>query len=434
MVRLRRPFNEGDTVVLTPHSLGPRGNALADYEGWRVRVPGALPGEKARVRIVHVSKGGPVAEAKFLEPAAEPHAGRRAVRCPIHARCGGCGLQHATADSMLVVKIEQARALLPEGTEWREPIRSPLAFDYRTKTFFLAKPDGYRLRFGARAAGGRSFVDTRDCDVVTPELREAGQAVIDSLSPLSGLNAVLRTVMLRANREGEVQVTLVHRGDADDSLLAAAEALPIERVFLQQHDAPGNRIHSDEPEVLVKGPGLLVERYQEGIESYVPPTAFCQGNPDVAEALYAQAARALEGERLAEIYCGAGVAGLMALRLRPDATLFAVDKSPRAIATARANAEANQLEGRCVFEAKAAEELSDASWDAVLLNPPRAGCHESVLETVRKSGVRRVVYLSCNPQTLARDVELLGWNISWVLGADMFPQTPHLELLALLEP
>jgi len=434
MVRMKRPFNEGDTVVLTPDGLGARGAALADYQGWRVRVYGGLPGEKAHVRIVHVSKGGPVAEAKFLEPAEAPHEGRREVRCPIHARCGGCGLQHATARSMLTAKIEQARGVLGADSAWEDPIESPRAFDYRTKTFFLAKPDGYYLRFGARAAGGKGMVDTRDCDVVAPVLRDVGNSVLDSLGRLSGLTHVLRTVMLRANREEDVQVTLVHHGDPDDSLLAAAEALAVDRVFLQRHDAPGNRIHSEEPEVLVKGDGLLVERYAGDFEALLPATAFCQGNPDVADVLYVEAARALQGERLAEIYCGAGVAGLLALRSSPDAKLLAVDKSPRAIATARANAGRNGLADRCVFEATAAEDLKDVAWDSVLLNPPRAGCHEAVLDTVKRSGASRAVYLSCNPQTLARDVERLGWNVVSVRAADMFPQTPHLELLAVLEP
>jgi len=426
MVHLRRPFNDGDAVVLTPFGLGPRGAALAEVDGWRVRVYGGLPGEAARVRIVHISKGGPVAEAKFIEPAGEPHPARRDVRCPIHNRCGGCGLQHATAHAMFDAKIEQARGVLPKDTHWEEPVSSTRAFDYRIKTFFLVS----NYRFGTRAAGGRSFVDTRECDVVTPEVRIASRAVLDKLYP----RADLRTVMVRANRKGDVQVTLVHRGEPRKDLIEAASELPVDRVFLQQHDAEGNRIHSDEAELLVKGDGPVIERFGDDIRAYVPPTAFCQGNPDVAEALYGHAASALVGERIAEIYCGAGVGGLMALRRNPEAALFAVDKSPRAIATALANAAQNGLADRCVFEAKAAEDLADASWDSVLINPPRAGCHESVLETVRASGARRVVYMSCNPQTLARDVERLGWRVVSVRAGDMFPQTPHLELLAVLEP
>jgi len=426
MVRLKRPFNEGDTVVVTPDELGARGAALALHEGWSVRVVGGLPGETARVRIVHVSKGGPVAEAKFLEVVGKSHPGRCPVRCPIHSRCGGCGLQHATAASMLVEKIDQARKALPADVTWEEPVASQQAFGYRTKTFFLAE----KGRFAVRSAGGRSLVDTRDCGVVTPALREASNDILDSLLP----RVPLRTVMLRANRLGDVQATLVQAGAPTPELLEAASDLPLDRVFVQQHDAPGNRIHSDEPEILVKGPGPVVESFAHGIESFVPPTAFCQGNPFVADAMYQHAASALTGDRIAEIYCGAGVAGLMALKLLPDATLYAIDKSPRAIATALANAQRNQMVDRCVFEAKAAEDLPDTKWDSVLLNPPRAGCHASVLERVRASGARRVVYMSCNPQTLARDVERLGWRVMSVRAGDMFPQTPHLELLVVLEP
>ena len=87
---------EGDTIVLEPTSLGDRGAAIAEHEGIRFRVYGAIPGESARVRVLHISRGGPVAEARFLEPAGEPHPARREVPCPIHDKCGGCGYTTAT--------------------------------------------------------------------------------------------------------------------------------------------------------------------------------------------------------------------------------------------------------------------------------------------------------------------------------------------------
>ncbi|MHC4955000.1 MAG: class I SAM-dependent RNA methyltransferase [Planctomycetota bacterium] len=432
MARVKPPFRLDEEIVLEPTGLGARGAALGEYEGWRVRVYGGIPGEQARVRITHVSRGGPVAEARFLAPAGDPHPARRDVPCPIHDTCGGCGLQHASEDAMFAAKVEAARAHLPIDARWEEPIRSPRGFEYRAKTFLLPQRAPSRLRFGARPPRGPHLVDTTGCAVLRPELEAACAVVRRVLAPRVDLADVLRSVLIRSNRRGKVCVTLVHRGPAED-MRTAAEALPFGRLFLQRHDAPGNRICSDEEEVAVRGTRLLTETYQGGVETFVPPTAFMQANLEVAADLYRHAAELLSGESLAEIYCGSGVAGLLALRDRPEARLRGIDRSPRSIAHARANAEHNGLLDRCVFEAKAAEDIEDVGWDAVLVNPPRAGCHESVLEAVRKSGARRMVYLSCNPATLARDADRLGWPLVSIRAADMLPQTTHLELLALFE-
>lgn len=390
----------GEELVVTPIGIGKRGDAIATHDGWRLRIRGAIPGEAARIRIRHVSRGGPVAEADFLE-AIEPHPLRREVRCPIHDLCGGCGLQHVDAFEL---KIEQARQLLPGP--WRDPIPSPRAFGYRAKTFLLS--DGER--FGVRPPRGPDLVDTTGCAVLRPEIEEALSIIRDRLDP-----ALVRTVMVRSNRAGDVQVTLVHAGEAP------VVDLPFEHLFTQRHDAPGNRICSDEPE---QGGEPIREQYGP-LSAAIPPTAFCQANPDVAEALYLAAAEQLTGTSIAEFYCGAGVAGLLAA---DRAHLTGIDKSPRAIELARVNAAGLDAE----FHAIAAEDYPATSWDSVLVNPPRTGCHEAVLDSVRSA--RRLVYLSCNPVTLARDIERLGWRCTSLRAADMLPQTPHLEVLAVLEP
>ena len=111
---LIRPFRQGDIVELTPTRFGKRGEAEGEYEGWRVRVAGGIPGETARVRIVHVSKGGRVAEGKWMEPAADPDPSRREPPCPIHDRCGGCGLQQIETGAALASKVAQAPRITPD--------------------------------------------------------------------------------------------------------------------------------------------------------------------------------------------------------------------------------------------------------------------------------------------------------------------------------
>ena len=239
----------------------------------------------------------------------------------------------------------------------------------------------------------------------------------------------LRALLLRCNRDAQTQLTVVHRGTAG-WLTEAAAAIGADAAFTQRHDAPGNRIHSDEEEVQVTGKHPLTERFA-GVEVMVPPTAFMQGNPEVAEQLYERAAKQLSDERIVELYCGSGAAGLIALRKHEGATLVGLDKAPRAIAAAETNARRNGLAERCRFVTADAEEAG-LDGDVVLVNPPRAGCAGSVMDAIGKSPAKTLVYLSCNPATLARDIEALGWDVASLTPADMFPQTPHIEVLAVL--
>lgn len=425
---MQRPFDVGDQLELTPTRTGRRGEAETDHQGWRVRIPGGIPGEAARVTLVHVSKGGPMAVAQWDGPAGEPHPARREPPCPIHDTCGGCGTQHLAEDASLRFKIAQAQEQL--GVPLAAPIESPHLFGYRAKAFVLPQIRASRLLLGARPPRGNRLVDTTGCGVLRPELEALAARARAILSRRTDESHHLRALLMRCNREGKTQLTAVHRGSAG-WLTEAAVAIGADAAFTQRHDAGGNRIHSDEEEEQVTGKEPLVERFG-GIEVAIPPTAFMQGNPDVAEQLYARAAEALTGTSIVELYCGSGAAGLLALRLHPDATLVGVDRAPRAITAAESNARRNGLAGRCRFvTGDAADAVLDG--DVVLVNPPRAGCAEEVVDAIAASPARRLVYLSCSPATLARDIERLGWDVESCTPADMFPQTPHLEILAVLK-
>ncbi len=422
--RSRRPFLEGDTISVVPHAWGKRDEVHASYEGWTIKIPGGIPGEPIQVRVVHVSKGGPVARGKLLH-APEAHAARREPPCEIHEECGGCGMQHVTETFALERKIFQAREALPGP--WREPILSPHPFGYRAKTFLLPQMQDARLVFGARPPRGARLIDTSGCAVLRPELEKLAASIRGRLVGHTALLTTLRTIMLRANRAGQTQTTIVHRGE----LRAVGRFdFPTDALFAQRHDEETNRIQSDEDEILLAGEGPILEKFGP-IEVSLPPTSFMQGNPHVAERLYRGAADALTGARVAELYCGGGAVGLWALHDHPKWTLHGVDKSPRAIAFARDNAQRNGLAKRATFTCGAAEDAK-GDWDSVLVNPPRAGCHESVLAAIQASAAVRLVYLSCNPRTLARDAAALGWRVDSLTPADMFPQTPHLEVLAVL--
>ena len=417
------PFAKGDKIELTPTRWGKRGGAQADHAGWRVRIAGAIPGEPARATVLHVSKGGPVATARFDAPAGDPHPARIGPACPIHEPCGGCGLQHVETQAAFAQKIAQAAEQL--GVEPSGSIDSPRSFRYRAKTFMIPQAVGPRLVLGARPPRGEELVDTSGCEVLREELEALAARVRAVLYRRTDEASHLRSAILRCNRQGQTQLTLVHRGEAD-WLAEAAIAAGADATFLQRHDQPGNLIHSDERELLIAGEPL-VERFGP-IEAVLPPTSFMQGNPDVAEALYDRAADALQGRKIVDLYCGGGAIGLLALS-KGAGRLFGLDLSAGAITVAKENARRNGLAGRCHFLVADARE-ADLRGDAILLNPPRAGCDPAVLDAVARSDAKTLVYLSCNPETLARDLARLAWTTESITPADMFPQTPHLELLA----
>jgi len=418
------PFAEGDTVELTPTRWDKRGTAQAELDGWRVRIAGAIPGEPARATVLHLSKGGPVATARFEAPAQDPHPARIEPACPIHEECGGCGLQHVETKAAFAQKVAQAADLL--GVELKNPIDSPRAFRYRAKTFMIPQARGPRLVLGARPPRGEELVDTSGCLVLREELEALAARVRAVLYRRTDEADHLRSAILRCNRKGQTQLTLVHRGEAD-WLEEAAIAAGADATFLQRHDRPGNLIHSEERELLIAGEPL-VERFG-AIEAVLPPTSFMQGNPEVAEALYLRAAGALQGRRIIDLYCGGGAVGLLALK-KGAGRLFGLDLSSGAITVAKENARRNGLAARCHFLVADAK-TADLRGDSILLNPPRAGCDPAVLDAIQSSEAKTLAYLSCNPETLARDLAQLGWTIESITPADMFPQTPHLELLAI---
>ena len=205
--------------------------------------------------------------------------------------------------------MSQARSVLGERGCWAAPIESPRPFHYRCKTFLLPQRRGPELLLGARPPRGERLVDTSGCVVLRPELEELAERCRAEVR----LADEFRSLMLRCNREGKVQLTIAHAGPGDGLEELVGRIAP-DAGFLQPHDAPGNRICSDEEERQVVGTGPILERFEDSVSVEVPPTAFVQGNPDVAEALYRAAAAELEGEQIGEFYCGGGAAGLLALR------------------------------------------------------------------------------------------------------------------------
>jgi len=415
-------------------------------QGWELRIPGAIPGERLRAVVEHVSRGAPVAWGTIAEiEAASPH--RRRPPCTIHGLCGACGIQQAADGPQFLEKVRSAASLLPAPLadvlvpeeEW---LSSPRPFGYRHKAVLLPSLEPRRLVLGGFARGTHEVVDLSNCAVIADPLLACHRRLASVLRRLVQERTVaLRSVVLRGSRSGEVLVTLVIRGGSERLLRRLARELvdengPIAGVHLQVHDAPGDSVTGKGPVQRLAGRSHLDETVG-GLLFRVLPLGFFQVNPGVLELLAEKLqARLTPSGPLLDLYCGGGVLGLACTG--PTQQLTGVDSSKASIRAARLDAERNgrDAEFHVGSPSEVLPQLEPGSFGAALLDPPRAGVRTPDLQALIALQPERIVYVSCHGPSLARDASRLleqGWSLTELLPADMLPQTPHVEWVATLQ-
>jgi 23S rRNA (uracil1939-C5)-methyltransferase/tRNA (uracil-5-)-methyltransferase len=391
--------DDDEAVELTVEGLDPRGRGVAAGAGGvRAHVPFVLPGERIRARVWRGTAGA-AAEGDLLE-VISPSPDRVPPGCPLYGTCGGCQLQHLAYDRQLGWKTDTVRAQLgPLGLADRVApcVGSPRAYGYRSKiTPHHRRPRPDRpLRIGFLRAGRRhEVIDVERCPLAT-----------------DGINA--RLPALRAEAA------------------ARAATRPRGVTLLLRETASGVTTDPDARVVETVGDLALGFFARE----------FFQNNPFLLPALVeavVDAAASGGAPALVDTYSGSGLFALAAARRFAD--VVGVEVSPAAVAAARENAARNGL-GHVHFVAADAARifagLPRAGADsAVIVDPPRAGCGAPFLEQLVAFAPRTVVYVSCNPEALARDLGALaasGYAVREVQPFDMFPQTRHIECVAVLD-
>ncbi|MBW3535746.1 MAG: TRAM domain-containing protein [Gemmatimonadetes bacterium] len=420
------PPPEPGPVDVSVRAIAAGGAGVADLpDGRVVFVHRTAPGDRARVRVTRSKRSWARAELVTL---LEPGPGRREAPCPHYARCGGCTLEHLEYAEQLRWKGRLVSDALQRigGVEAEPPAvaASPRELRYRNRVTFTLK----RLGRGRVVAGFHELENPgRIVDMgggcLLPE-----EVVADAWDGLRGAwgsgagrlpaGRVLR-LTLRAVGGGVVLVVGGGRGRGDpEALLEAVDGL--RAVW---HDADGG------PPELLAGDRDTREAWL-GESFPVGASAFLQVNRGAAELLHEAAIAAVEarpGDAVVDGYCGVGVYGRTLAR--DGARVTGIELDPEAAAAARAGAPAGfrVLEG--AVEARLPEALPA---DRVILNPPRTGLHEDVPARLVGSGVERLVYVSCDPATLARDAARLSarFGLDALRAFDLFPQTAHVETLA----
>jgi 23S rRNA (uracil1939-C5)-methyltransferase len=439
--------SRGDELELTIDSLAHGGNGVARRDGYVVFVAGAVPGDRVRAVVGKAKRA--YAEARTLE-VLEPSPDR----VPPRADHPGAPWQVLPYERQLEVKAEHVRDALErigklDGFELEPIVPAVEQWRYRNKLEFSfgTGPDG-ELVCGFHAPGRwDEIVAIDDCLLGSERMSAIKQQVLEyaighRLTAWDRREQVgfLRNLVIREGRRtGELQVRLVTSpGKLDTDALV--DAVKCDGLFWTQQDQLGESALGGET-VLLSGAPQLREQIG-GLDFLVSPEAFFQTNTEMAEQLY-EVAREMAGlrghERVFDLYCGIGTIGLtLAARARE---VVGVEIVEPAVADAIENARINDVLNARFYAGDirlAMRDLVEEAGrpDVVVVDPPRAGLSQKVVRRIIETQPSRIVYVSCNPTTLAPNAAQMveaGYRLSRVRPVDMFPQTPHIESVALLE-
>lgn len=438
------PFQKNQEVILEITGVTGEGQGVGRCDGVAFFVPFALPGETVKAHIIKVEKKYCIAKIAELQ---KPSQHRIRPVCEAFEKCGGCALMHMDYAEQLKTKTQIVRDCLERlggfsGIAVRDTIGMDDPWRYRNKgSFPFGVVDGC-VAFGFYAERSHRLIPLFDCPIEDARITAIARTVAEwaernrvRVYDETDGTGCLRACVVRVTSTGERMAVVVTKGalPAKESLI---RMLDVDSLYHNRNDRNTNVIFGEDF-TLLKGKPQLVE--QQGDLCFgVSPQSFLQVNPEQTRKLYDTAIRLLDpkpDQTIADVYCGIGTISLAIAK--HAATVLGIECVPEAIEDAKTNAARNGIKN-ADFVCGLAEEVlpnlvkNGMRPDAVVIDPPRKGCEEPVLAAIAESGVKRLVYISCNPATLARDAAILatyGFGITEVQPVDMFPHTQHCEVV-----
>ena len=447
------PVRKGQTYELHIDRLGTSGEGVGRHENFTIFVPHALPGETISAVIEDVKSSYARGRIKQI---LHESVDRVAPLCALYEECGGCQLQHLSYEAQLRAKRAQVvDALTHIGKLPQIPVRETLRaeepWNYRNKMQFPIGRNSGKIVIGCFAQGSHRIINTENCHIQRAEnndLANAAREIAEQLHiPVYNEDThkgVLRHIVGRVGRSNDLMAVIVTATKqlprAKDFVRMMRERLPNLVSVHQNIQTYRNNVIMGRDTQLLWGRPTIIDSLGR-LNFHISPRSFFQVNTRQAERLYEQAlsyANLHGTETVIDAYCGTGTITLfLAQKARK---VYGIEIVQPAILDARKNARDNHVKN-AEFIVGDATAVMPALYkqgirpDVVVVDPPRAGCTETVLRTFANMKPQRIVYVSCNPATLARDLAILkelGYLAQEVQPVDLFPQTSHVENVCLL--
>ena len=428
------------------------GQGVAHIEGCAVFIPNAIAGEKYKVRIELARKtwaAGKIVE--ILEKT--PHRVNR--ECPVAKLCGGCDFWHMDYEEEARLKADRVKNCLNriggENLEAVPILAAPTCHGYRNKAQYPVAEKKGRAYAGFFRAGTHDVVENDRCLILPAETDRVKAAVMDYVNQFrvsaydeTAHRGLLRHIYVRRGAvSGQILVCLVVNGRSipkAHELVARLKKIPgFTTLVLSVNTKKGNAVLGDEF-INLHGPGFIEDTLC-GLTFRLSPRSFYQVNHHQAQRLYEAAisqAEITKNDTVLDLYCGVGTITLA--MASAAGKVIGVEVIPQAVEDARDNAKRNGIENAeffCGDAGQAALELErkGIKADVVVVDPPRKGLNADTIEALSRFAPRRIVYVSCDPATLARDVALLkerGYVLKNAMAADLFPRCSHVESIVCL--
>lgn len=432
---------------------GFQGEGIAKIDGMPIFIANGIKGEKLRIKIVKVLSSH--AFGKIIDIIKNSEY-RKEEDCNTAKLCGGCSLRHIDYDFTMEIKkvsVENTmKKALGKSVEVNEVIKMEEPFNYRNKLQYPVgvSEDGKAI-MGVYAERSHRIIETRACKIQDKLSQKIANTIYDFLleNKIQVYNEVtlkgsIRHIIIRIGKKtNEVMVTLVTNSDIDKQKelveLLTAKFQEIKSIAKNINTKNTNVILGDKTEIIY-GDGYIYD-FLGNKKFKISPLSFYQVNPVQTEKLYTKAVEYAEltgEETVFDLYCGIGTIGIFASDNVKK--IYGIETIPEAIEDARENAKINEIENSEFFAGdveKVLPELIKArnlSADVVFIDPPRKGCDKVALDTLLEVLPKRIVYVSCNPATLARDIKILEekYTLQKLAICDMFPFSHHIESVSVL--
>ena len=477
-IQNEKPFEKGETIEITIDDMTEQGRGIGKVKGFTFFVAGAVFGDRVSAQVTKVKKRYGFADAKEIIEAS-PY--RADYVCPHASQCGGCSLAGLSYEGQLKLKEKQVADKIRRLAKIDEPVIREIipSVDterYRNKATMATS----RGSIGFYQSGTRRIMDMQDCLLQKPVVAAVASAIrqfmkedhITTYNDKTGKGLMRHVTVRTAESTGQVMVILVINGKGipngeklvgmmDDAVYALPERedgsfFSLESVIVnidkgKDKDTKIGGIYGKKTEVLA-GASVIKDVNSE-LNFEISPLAFYQVNSKTTELLYGKAMEyaAMEGgETVLDLYCGVGTIGLMACK-RGAGKVIGIEEVREAVLDANRNAVINNIVPARYVEGRAETVLpelikgegkaEDDPWlkvdtvDVVFIDPPRKGCDNRLLDAACMAEPKKIVYVSCDPGTLARDIAYLqekGYVLEEITPVDMFPQTMHVECVALM--